>query len=620
MHLIKYLKLSSFLGIFLISGALCTLPDLKLKWGTYSPTAIQNLTDVKVYRDVRFGLPPTGPRRFTAAQSPDENFDTSHDHPANCLAVSLSLLKKPECNASPGFALELARDEDDQSEDCLFLDIYVPSNLTSYTAPLPVIVWFYGGAYIYGAKYYKNTQGLLYGGVGAIRSAALHGNGVIFVTGNYRLGALGWLAGSYMEAHGTPNAGLTDQRLLLEFVQNYIQQLNGDPGNVSAWGESAGGGSIMHHLVARNDDGTLRDPLFRKAIVQSPAYEWRWDRSGKLNDQYLKFATQVGYPDGNLTALQNAPIDKIMAVNNAMVCSDHKNGLFPFGPAIDGKLITDIPVHALGKRGHYWDKLDSVISSHVATEAASFTKGLTIKDKADFTRLVGLSFPGSILEHIERSSIYFKGSPTDRVCLWDWHTCYTQIVQDSMFMANVRAMYEAYKNRCYMLNYRWPWDKVAKHGTDLLLTFDYAEINLAEVIKNLDPGTWGELISLVVDTFKGKIGIAAGIFQQYFASHAVSSNPGKYRSPDVADWPIPKDGDILEEGVMMVKVPLVAGIPNLLSKPQKYFTINGHPDLETTYTRYDFWWNILDRIINPKNSDKNEADELQERTEFRDEL
>ncbi|RVD89721.1 uncharacterized protein DFL_000716 [Arthrobotrys flagrans] len=555
-----------------------------------------------------------------AAESPDESFNTSNDKPANCLAVPLKLLKSPACKASPSFALELTQDPKDQNEDCLFLDIYVPANLTSYTEPLPVIVWFYGGAYIFGAKYNKKTQGMLYGGVGAIRSAALHGNGVIFVTGNYRLGALGWLAGSYMEAHGTPNAGLTDQRLLLEFVQKYIQQLNGDPGNVSAWGESAGGGSILHHLIARNDDGTLRDPLFKKVLVQSPAYEWKWDRSGKLNDEYMNFAKQVGYPDGDIKSLQSASIDKIIEVNNAMACSDHKNGLFPFGPAVDGKLIKEIPVYALGKPNRYWDKLDSVISSHVATEAASFTQGLKIKNKPDFTRLVGLSFPGSIMEYIEKSTIYFKGPATDRVCLWDWHSCYTKIVQDSMFMANVRAMYEAYKGRYYMLNYRWPWDSVAKHGTDLLLTFAYPEINLGEVVKNLDPDRWGELISVVVDKLSGKIDIAAGIFQQYLVSQAVSSSPGKYRSLDVPDWPIPKDRDTLQDGVMMVKVPLVLGLPNLLSKPPKYFTVGEQADTDTTYTKYSFWWGVLDQITNLKNPGNNEATDTQETGGYRDEL
>lgn len=230
------------------------------------------------------------------------------------------------------------------------MDIYVPSNLKSFTKPLPVIVWFYGGGYIAGAKSNSKTKGLLYSGVGPIRSAASeHGNGVIFVTGNYRLGAFGWIAGEYVENNATPNAGLTDQRLVLEFVQKYISQLGGDKDNVSAWGESAGGGSIMHHLVARNEDGTARDPLFKKAVIQSPAHEWRWDRKGKLNQQYRNFSTIAGCLNGDIACLRKLPAVDLSKANNEMTCDSHKYGLFPFGPAVDGKVIKELPVYAFGK-------------------------------------------------------------------------------------------------------------------------------------------------------------------------------------------------------------------------------------------------------------------------------
>ena len=64
--------------------------------------------------------------------------------------------------------------------------------------------------------------------------------GVIYVVGNYRLGAYGWPAGSYIEEVGTPNIGLYDQRLLLEWVQKHIGQVGGDASQVSAKGVSAG--------------------------------------------------------------------------------------------------------------------------------------------------------------------------------------------------------------------------------------------------------------------------------------------------------------------------------------------------------------------------------------------
>ncbi|RSL48983.1 hypothetical protein CEP54_012650 [Fusarium duplospermum] len=123
------------------------------------------------------------------------------------------------------------------SEDCLFLDIYASASAFEPNAkPLPVVVWFYGGAYAFGAK---DQFLLLYSGKALIEASNY---GAIFVTGNYRLGAFGWLAGSYIEKEGLPNAGLYDQRLLLEWVQEYIDRVKGDKNRVSARGESAGAG------------------------------------------------------------------------------------------------------------------------------------------------------------------------------------------------------------------------------------------------------------------------------------------------------------------------------------------------------------------------------------------
>ncbi|KAK6343485.1 hypothetical protein TWF730_011074 [Orbilia blumenaviensis] len=617
MRLVKYLEVSFLASLAFFGTAFCDLPTLNLEWKDYHSEAVDNVKDVMIYRNVRFGRPPTGTFRFKAAEFPDKDFDASKDIPADCPPIPAELLKSPECKAgsSLGFSLELISDPVAQSEDCLFLDIYVPANLTSYKTPLPVVVWFYGGAYILGSKHTGKAQGMLYRGVGAIRSAALHGNGMIFIAGNYRLGALGWLAGSYMEKYGTPNAGLTDQRLLLEFVQKYIQQLNGDPTNVSVWGESAGGGSILHHLVARNADGTIRDPLFKKAIVQSPAYEWRWDREGKLKNEYLRFAKLVGYPDGDFESLQNAPLEKIMNASIEMACSDHRNGLFPFGPSLDGKVITEIPAYALGKPGHYWDKLESVIASHVAKEASLFTKGLKIKNKEDLSKLASLTFPDQIWKVIGESTIYFQPRPwpLSNRCIGGCHTCYTDIVQDSMFMANIRGIYEAYEGRCYMLNYHWPLSDAAVHGTDLLLTFIYEEIDLEELAKDLDPDKWPIIRDYLAKTYQPLVKATASIFQQYFASHAVGKSPSQYKNTEATDWPFPVDGDVLQKGVMAVK---------FSRKAPGSFTTKGGSDYETRLETYKFWLEILEMIHNPRTraSAQSEATDAQEVVGEKEEL
>ena len=129
-----------------------------------------------------------------------------------------------------------------ESEDCLFLDVYVPGAAvrSPSTLKLPVILWIYGGAYIFGGK---DT----YDGTGLIE---VSGNNVIFVASNYRLGAFGFLAGTTMEQQGLPNAGFYDQHFAFQCINQYISLLGGDPNDVSGWGESTGAGSLMHQLTA----------------------------------------------------------------------------------------------------------------------------------------------------------------------------------------------------------------------------------------------------------------------------------------------------------------------------------------------------------------------------------
>ena len=227
----------------------------------------------------------------------------------------------------------------DQSEDCLFLDIYVPASaLEPNAAKLPVVVWLYGGAFVFGSKLNFGPEWPFYTGQGLIEAA---NNKVIFVAGNYRLGAFGWLAGSYMEKHGLPNAGLYDQRLMLQWVQDWIGTVGGDNTAVSAWGESAGAGSILHHLIQKN--GT-RDPLFSKVLLQSPAFEWQWDRSGTLDTVYQNFSKLAGCGTvPNISCLRSADVDTLTEANQNLFTIAYQTGLFPVGPSVDGEWISQIP-------------------------------------------------------------------------------------------------------------------------------------------------------------------------------------------------------------------------------------------------------------------------------------
>ncbi|MDQ1043173.1 carboxylesterase/lipase family protein [Streptomyces sp. V4I2] len=146
------------------------------------------------------------------------------------------------------------REERAVSEDCLYLDVYRPAR-TATTAKLPVMVWFHGGGHTQGT-------GVIYGG-----STMAAKTDTIVISVNYRLGALGFLAHPALSAvtpGGSGNYGRMDQRASLEWVQDNIARFGGDPGNVTIYGQSAGGSAVCDLMAMPSARG-----LFDQAIVQS---------------------------------------------------------------------------------------------------------------------------------------------------------------------------------------------------------------------------------------------------------------------------------------------------------------------------------------------------------------
>lgn len=260
-----------------------------------------------------------------------------------------------------------------------------------------VVVWIYGGAFLYGSKSQAMHDGFhtpLYDGRGVLSHAQ---HDTVFVTGNYRIGAFGWLAGTTMEEGGLPNAGLSDQRLLFDWVQRYIAQVGGDKTSVSAWGESAGASSILHHLVSRDGNGQQLQPQFTRAALQSPAYQWMWDRDGQLEETYYNFTCYVcalvegqtccrdpkmpqtetfsykpKYNVSQLSQLGDKNVDWLIKANqllfqNTVSCT----GIFPVGPSVDGKFIERLAITELAKGRLPFLSLFSVYSY-------SFPRGILI--------------------------------------------------------------------------------------------------------------------------------------------------------------------------------------------------------------------------------------------------
>jgi para-nitrobenzyl esterase len=146
------------------------------------------------------------------------------------------------------------------SEDCLYLDVWVPE--WPVKRPLPVMVWLHGGSNTVGS----GTQST-YDGVSLTR------HGVLLVTLNYRLGVMGFFSHPGLTAesthHSSGNFGLLDQLAALNWVKQNVAQFGGDPNNVTLFGESAGAID-----AARLMTSPLAEGLFKRVISESgPAFE-----------------------------------------------------------------------------------------------------------------------------------------------------------------------------------------------------------------------------------------------------------------------------------------------------------------------------------------------------------
>ncbi|XP_069312579.1 liver carboxylesterase 1-like isoform X1 [Eulemur rufifrons] len=201
---------------------------------------------VAVFLGVPFAKPPLGSLRFAPPQpaEPWRSVKTTTSYPPMCSQdpVGGQLLSDLFTNRKENITLK-------SSEDCLYLNIYTPADLTKRSR-LPVMVWIHGG-------------GLMVGGASTYDGLPLsaHEN-VVVVTIQYRLGIWGFF--STGDEHSQGNWGHLDQVAALRWVQDNIANFGGNPGSVTIFGESAGGESVSVLVLS-----PLTKNLFHRAISQS---------------------------------------------------------------------------------------------------------------------------------------------------------------------------------------------------------------------------------------------------------------------------------------------------------------------------------------------------------------
>ncbi len=280
---------------------------------------------IHVFRGVPYAAPPVGPRRWLA---PEREAKWSGVRAARSFG-----------NASPQNPLPLDlltafKIEEPQSEDCLYLNVWTPG---LDGARRPVMVWIHGGAFTIGS----GAQSLYEG------TALAKRGDVVVVTINYRLGALGFLRLRELtngRIPSTGNEGLLDQVAALEWVAENISAFGGDPGNVTIFGESAGGMSVGTLLGMPKARG-----LFQKAIPQSGASN---TASALERHVYVaqRFADLSGARDAD--ALLALPTADVLAAAARIAPTpgqeaDPRIGGMPLAPVIDGEVVPRLSIESV---------------------------------------------------------------------------------------------------------------------------------------------------------------------------------------------------------------------------------------------------------------------------------
>jgi para-nitrobenzyl esterase len=282
------------------------------------------------FRGIPFAAPPVGENRFRAPGSPE---------PWHGVYTADRWPLPASQEATPLLGLE------ESGENCLYLNAWVPRG----EGPFPVMVWFHGGGYVSGSP-----SQLLYNGARLAREQR-----VIVVNASYRLGVLGygWFGELAPELEPDGNAGLRDQVAGLRWVRDNIAAFGGDPGQVTVFGESAGGFSVATLLAVPE-----ARPLFHRAIVQSGAadYVLSPDEAARVTE------VTVGALPGS-----GAPADRMRAANAEDWVRAQRQGLrqlvarglrsttpqfgMSFMPVVDGDLLPEQPLSAIA-RGDARDK------------------------------------------------------------------------------------------------------------------------------------------------------------------------------------------------------------------------------------------------------------------------
>ncbi|XP_069136825.1 crystal protein-like [Argopecten irradians] len=336
---IPYMTTVLLVLLVCVTACQCVLVETLYGWvrGFTTPEA-------KVFQGIPYASPP---ERWQHSQSPRRwvgVWDATYPRPM-CLQA--------ECRAIPEYCLP------QMSEDCLYLNIYVPHD-TGPGIYKSVMVFIPGGTFET-----DTAGGEAYNGERFVSKSD-----VILVTLNYRLGAMGFLVTGSEPGTARGNYGIRDQRLALEWVKTNIHNFGGDPEQVTLFGQSAGASSVAIHLTSGK-----AEHLFQRAIIQSAIFSVPFKTYELALTQGKSFSSALGCPHQDMECMkQKSALEIIDAQKNTTASTEtFVQRLVPWIPHLDGNEVP-MDTQAAFASGVFVRK--PVMIGSTANEATSYTYGL----------------------------------------------------------------------------------------------------------------------------------------------------------------------------------------------------------------------------------------------------
>ncbi|KAN0106631.1 alpha/beta-hydrolase [Hyaloscypha variabilis] len=518
-------------------------------------------TRLTTFFGVRYAAPPIGQLRWQAPQAPAVNRST----------VIIASTFSPICPNSPlslgpfGSAGQILGDE-----DCLFLNVYAPTN----AANLPVLVYIHGGGYGAG----NGQQDL---------TSIINGNGNSFIAVaiQYRLGAFGFLSSAEVKSNGVLNAGILDQNFALQWVQKYISRFGGNPDRVTISGESAGAGSVMLHDIALG--GTLGTSLFINSITASPYTPEQYGYSDSVPTKlYNQFVDAAGCSVTPKTSSIHSTFACLVAQNTTtlQLASFNVTGSAPYGtwgfaPVTDGTYIQQRPSQALLQK-----KVNGLreLSGNNANEGNIFV-------------IAGITTQSALAAWVNQT--FFMLSSTEQSTLLNYYSFIAspqeaayEIYGDATLVCPSYWLAEAYSAEGLLEGYKYQYSvPLADHSTDTFAYFGPPAPNQGPDFVKAFQTIWGNFITTNNPSISNTI-----------ANGASSPSPN---SPNpISHWPLyskasPNMINLNETGGTPANVTLPFGGPPVLENVEpgllnNITLLNAYTFENNRGARCDYWRSI----------------------------